>query len=350
METRLVELLAQYFPEAEHIEVIGFEPIPGGYSRETFRFDAVVRTDGAEEAHALILRKDPPAAVSILQTSRAIEHDLIEALRMHTNIPVSRSFGHEPDATRFGEPAMIIQRMHGSSKTSDLFHDGPDTHQADDVMRHLCEVLVELHTTDISTLDPHGALADPRGVGVDAGSWASYMDTTIDYYVRSFTDIDYDPTVMVILDLFLTLRRDMPRPLPLVLVHGDFNPANFLYEGGKVTALIDWENARIGDPREDLGWMTTMDILSNTNVMAHPVDEGGFLAYYNKLTGFEITQEEVDYFTLFGTANIAVPVQAAIKRRIDGESTEFLLLYMVQAALGTMPNLLRLLDYPGVPQ
>jgi len=135
-----------------------------------------------------------------------------------------------------------------------------------------------------------------------------------------------------------------------VLVHGDFNPANFLYEAGKVTALIDWENARIGDPREDLGWMTTMDILSNSKVMDHPLDEGGFLAYYNKLTGLEVTQDEVDYFTLFGTANIAVPVQAAIKRRVDGESTEFMLLYLAQSAGGTVPNLLRLLNYPGVPQ
>jgi aminoglycoside phosphotransferase (APT) family kinase protein len=125
---------------------------------------------------------------------------------------------------------------------------------------------------------------------------------------------------MVILDPFLTLRRDKPRPLSLV--HGDFNPANFLYEEPKVTALIDWAQARIGDPREDLGWMTTIDILSNTHVMDHRLDEGGFLAQYDKLTGFDITQDEVDYFTL----------------------------YMVQAAGGTMPNLLRLLDYPGVPQ
>ena len=350
MEAQLMELLAQYFPEAEHIEVTGFEPIPGGYSRETYRFDAHVRTAAGKQEHPLILRKDPPASVSILQTSRAIEHDLIEALRLHTNIPIGRSLGHEPDAERFGEPAMVIQRMHGNSRTSDLFHDGPDAHQADDVMRHLCEVLVELHTTDISTIDPHGRLADPRNEGVDASSWDAYIDTTIDYYVRAFPTINYDPSVSEILDLFLTLRRTKPGALPLVLVHGDFNPANFLYEGGKVTALIDWENARIGDPREDLGWMTTMDILSNSNVMAHPLDEGGFLAYYNKITGFEITQDEVDYFTLFGTANIAVPVQAAIKRRIDGESTEFMHLYLAQSAGGTVPNLLRLLNYPGVPQ
>ena len=350
METKLVEMLREYFPEAEHIEVTGFEPIPGGYSRETYRFDAVVRSSAGEEHHPLILRKDPPPAVSILQTSREIEHDLIEALRMHTNIPIGRSLGHEVDPERFGEPAMVIERMHGNSQTSDLFHDGPDHDQADDVMRHLCEVLVELHSVDISTIDPHGRLADPRGVGVDASTWDTYIDTTVDYYISSFPTIDYDPTTMFLLDLFLTLRRNKPRPLPLVLAHGDFNPANFLYEGGRVTALIDWENARIGDPREDLGWMTTMDILSNTKVMEHPVDEGGFLAYYNKLTGYDVTQDEIDYFTLFGTANIAVPVNAAIKRRIDGESTEFVHLYLTQSSLGTVPNLLRLLDYPGVPQ
>jgi hypothetical protein len=40
-------------------------------------------------------------------------------------------------------------------------------------------------------------------------------------------------------------------------------------------------------------------------------------------------------------------VNAAIKRRIDGESTEFTHLYLTQSSMGTMPNLLRLLGYPG---
>jgi hypothetical protein len=121
-----------------------------------------------------------------------------------------------------------------------------------------------------------------------------------------------------------------------------------VYADGKVTALIDWENARIGDPREDLGWMTTMDVLSNTSVMDHPRDKGGFLAYYNSLTGWDVTQDEVDWFTLFGTANIAVPVNAAIKRRVMGEHHVFSQLYMVQASAATLPNLVRLMNYPGV--
>ena len=148
--------------------------------------------------------------------------------------------------------------------------------------------------------------------------------------------------------MYLTLRRNKPRPLRLSLVHGDFNPANFLYDNGRVTALIDWENSRGGDPREDLGWMTTMEILSNTSVLAHPRDEGVFLAYYNSLTGWDITPEEVEYLTIFGTANTATPVNSAIKRRVLHEHHQFLDLYMVQASAATIPNLAHLLRYPGV--
>ena len=89
----------------------------------------------------MILRKDPPAASALLQTSRQVEHDLIEAVRAHTNVPISQSYGVEMDASVFGEPAMLIQRMPGSGHTSNLFNEGADVGQADDVMRHLCEVM-----------------------------------------------------------------------------------------------------------------------------------------------------------------------------------------------------------------
>jgi prepilin-type processing-associated H-X9-DG protein len=348
MEQQLVEFLRRRYPDATEIVIEELAPIPGGFSRETYRFDARIRRPEGEQRVPLILRKDPPAAAAILQTNRAVEHHLIEAVRAHTSIPVSESHGYELDPEVFGEAAMVIGRMPGNGQTSDLFNEGPDAHQVDDVVRHLCELLAELHTADITKLDPHGHLADPRGVGIDASSWDAYMDTTIDYYIRGYQDIAYDPGIMIFLDCFLTLRRTKPRPLPLALVHGDFNPANFLYADGRVTALIDWENSRIGDPREDLGWMTSMDLMSNTSIMAHPRDEGGFLAYYNKLTGFDVTQEELDYFGLFGTSNIAIPVMSAIKRRIDREHFEFLHLYILQPSAANFLYFARMLNYPGV--
>ncbi len=349
MDQELVRFLQRTIDGADTVTVENFSVIPGGFSRETFRFDARVSDGGAERVLPMILRKDPPAAASILTTSREIEHQLIEAVRAHTNIPVSQSYGVEMDAAIFGEPAMVLQRMPGSGHTSDLFNGGVHADQVDDVVRHLCELLVDLHTTDVSSLNVGDRLTDPRGVGIDTTSWDRYMTSTFEYYISSYPSLAYDPTAMVMLDASLTLRRNRPRPLPLVLVHGDFNPANFLYESGKVTALIDWENARVGDPREDLGWMVAMDAMSNTAVMAHPVDEGGFLAYYNKLTGWQVTPEELGYFMLFGTLNIGVPVTSAIMRRVAKEHLQFLHLYLLQPSLATLVAFTQLLRYPGAP-
>lgn len=349
MNDQLIRFLEKTFADADEVTIEALAAIPGGFSRETYRFDARLSRGGREEVLAFILRKDPPKAAALLHTSRQVEHDLIEAVRAHTNVPVSQSFGYEMDPDVFGEPAMVIQRMHGSGQTSNLFNDGVDANQVDDVVRHLCEVMAELHTTDIHKLNVGGQLSDPRGVGVDTSSWDAYMDSTIEYYISSYPSMAYDPSAMILLDAALTLRRTKPRPLPLALVHGDFNPANFLYADGKVTALIDWENSRVGDPREDLGWMVAMDNMSNTAVMSHPRDEGGFLAYYNKLTGWDITPEELGYFILFGTCNIAVPVTAAIKRRVSKEHEQFLHLYILQPSMATLVAFTQLLGYPGAP-
>jgi aminoglycoside phosphotransferase (APT) family kinase protein len=48
-----------------------------------------------------------------------------------------------------------------------------------------------------------------------------------------------------------------PSPAP-ALVHGDYQPGNMLYEGGRLTGIIDWELASIGSPPLDVGWLMMM--------------------------------------------------------------------------------------------
>ena len=47
-----------------------------------------------------------------------------------------------------------------------------------------------------------------------------------------------------------------PHPPGQVLVHGDYGPNNLLLDprAGRVTAILDWEWARAGDPVDDLAW------------------------------------------------------------------------------------------------
>lgn len=39
---------------------------------------------------------------------------------------------------------------------------------------------------------------------------------------------------------------------PSVLLHGDFWPGNILWKNGQLVAVIDWEDARLGDPLADV--------------------------------------------------------------------------------------------------
>ncbi len=46
------------------------------------------------------------------------------------------------------------------------------------------------------------------------------------------------------------LRATAPRPP--ALLHLDYHPLNVMAGGGDITAVLDWANARVGDPRADL--------------------------------------------------------------------------------------------------
>ncbi len=52
------------------------------------------------------------------------------------------------------------------------------------------------------------------------------------------------------------LRLRPAEPARTVLCHGDPGPGNYLRHGDKVTAMLDWEMAHLGDPMDDLAWIT----------------------------------------------------------------------------------------------
>jgi aminoglycoside phosphotransferase (APT) family kinase protein len=62
------------------------------------------------------------------------------------------------------------------------------------------------------------------------------------------------------------IREVLGAGLPLsqlndsALLHGDYWPGNLLWEGSKLVAVIDWEDAAVGDPLADLG-ISRLEIL-----------------------------------------------------------------------------------------
>lgn len=51
-----------------------------------------------------------------------------------------------------------------------------------------------------------------------------------------------------------------PQPNPDVLLHGDYWPGNLVWREGRLVAVIDWEEAALGDPLADLA-IARLDVL-----------------------------------------------------------------------------------------
>jgi aminoglycoside phosphotransferase len=63
-----------------------------------------------------------------------------------------------------------------------------------------------------------------------------------------------DPLSWLMLDI---LEHRMPEhDGEPVLLQGDTGPGNLLHAGGKVTAILDWELAHVGDPMDDIAWLS----------------------------------------------------------------------------------------------
>jgi aminoglycoside phosphotransferase (APT) family kinase protein len=77
-------------------------------------------------------------------------------------------------------------------------------------------------------------------------------------------------------------------PLPplnkAVLLHGDFWPGNLLWKEGRLVAVIDWEDAEVGDPLADLA-ISRLDILWILGIDAM----NDFTRHYHSMTTLDFT-------------------------------------------------------------
>jgi aminoglycoside phosphotransferase (APT) family kinase protein len=100
---------------------------------------------------------------------------------------------------------------------------------------------------------------------------------------------------------------DNAPPAPRVgIVHGDYRIGNFLVDGGRISAILDWELVRLGDPVEDLGWICMQAWRGRSPFMCHMFERADLLDRYNALTGFDISDRAVRYWEAFGTYKLAV--------------------------------------------
>lgn len=99
------------------------------------------------------------------------------------------------------------------------------------------------------------------------------------------------------------LKSNAPEPLDAVLVHGDFRLGNLMIDETGLVAVLDWELAHLGDPREDIAWLC----VNSWRFGQSQNRVGGFghiddlLNAYNEKRGTDFSSKDIDWWEMLGT-------------------------------------------------
>lgn len=229
----------------------------GGASKEQFVF--TLERDGRSEKY--VLRMDPVQTAA--ETDRAREFEVLNAYSKFVSSP--RADWLDDDGARLGQPAAIMNFISGVTKPT-AKPGGPNvtgigTTFSPALRARLApqyvDLLAQIHNVDWRRENLPNFSA-PKAASTQAALWQ------INWISRVWKDdaVHASP-VAAIAERWL--RNNLPTSDEPVMVHGDYRTGNFLFdeETSRITAILDWEWAHLGDFHEDLGWML-QDLYSST--------------------------------------------------------------------------------------
>jgi aminoglycoside phosphotransferase (APT) family kinase protein len=304
MPARLAAFLSAREPSIDAVEVHRYEAMTGGYSRLLARADVTWEREGRSESQAFVLRGDPPLDKQLIRTSRLVEWDVLRAVE--SSVPVSKPRYLDRDGSALGTPTIVLDFLDAESLLPYLV--GSDDVTSALVAPRLAEAAAGFHTIPLDRLP--ASLARPA-------SWDSYLGHRIDEWrATASAHVDQLP-IMRYVGAWLDAHR--PAPVPLSLIHGDFQSSNLMRRNDGTLVVLDWELAQVGDPREDLGYFKAVAQAAPPDVIA--LDEAGFCSRYRELTGMTEAQcnpAVIAYFLVLGVIGTVRQLAAGVSAYASG--------------------------------
>jgi aminoglycoside phosphotransferase (APT) family kinase protein len=304
MPERLAAFLSAHEPSIDAIEVHGYEAMTGGYSRLLARADVRWEREGRPESHTFVLRGDPPPDKQLIQTSRTVEWDVLHAVAH--SVPVSTPRYIDRDGTALGTPTIVLEFLDAESLLPYLV--ASDEAASAAVAPRLAEAAAGFHSIPLNRLP--SSLARPT-------SWDSYLGGRVDEWRATAAAHVEELPIMRYVGAWLDAHR--PEPVPLSLIHGDFQSSNLMRRPDGTLVVLDWELAQIGDPREDLGYFKAVAQAAPPDVIA--LNEAGFCDRYRELTGMTEAQcspAVIAYFLILGVIGTVRQLAAGVSGYANG--------------------------------
>jgi aminoglycoside phosphotransferase (APT) family kinase protein len=188
------------------------------------------------QPHKIIVRR--PGDRTLQQNPRTAE-DEFKLLQIARSVGLATQTPYYLDRSGaiFPTPYLVIEYIEGQPE----FAAAPSA----DFTLQIAAQLASIHSLDCSNLNLSFLPRHAQGLADNIGKRPAKAD-------RSFDEGR-------IRDLLESVWP-LPQRNPSGLLHGDFWPGNLLWRDNRLVAVIDWEDARLGDPLVDLA-ISRLDIL-----------------------------------------------------------------------------------------
>jgi aminoglycoside phosphotransferase (APT) family kinase protein len=291
---------------------IEYSSIGGGHSNLTFLIERGDRR--------IVLRRPPRGKIAPSTHDVLREARILQAMST-TTVQVPEILATCDDRTVLGCPFYLMDFIDGHVLGEDL----PAVYQPNEAQaaigREFIDALAELHSLDTSNPSFSGL---GRPVGYLQRQIRRFRSLLEEGATRPLPDLDY------VAD-WLEINR--PTYSAHALVHGDYRLGNVMFGGDapRLTAILDWEMATLGDPLADLGYCTA--------AWAEPDDEPNPLIDLSRITrgpGFPSRKELVDryvekrespvdhllWYQVLAVWKAAIFLEGSFNRHLSGDSID----------------------------
>ena len=261
--------------------VVLAERMPGGGRKEAWFIDLAAGPEGAVTSLFLRYDRSDPAQTKDPWT---LHREATVYLALQDGpVPVPRVLDVHPV-----HQAMLSERVEGGNWFSRITDPGEQESTARDFMTKLAA----LHALDASKLD---LPAFPTVTTV-----AEAVVAELDEWDGVLAERGGTPDPALVFSLRWLRDHIPPYDGPPVLVQGDTGPGNFMYLDGRVTAVVDWELAHLGDPMDDIAWLSlraTQEPFTDFPTRLHE---------YETLSGNDVDEARVRYYQVMAETKLQV--------------------------------------------
>lgn len=262
-------------------ELSDISRLTGGASQEMWSF--TVDTKGGQERY--VLRKSNTSELGARLKTAGLDTEAQVTLAVaKTGVPVADVVTQLHPTDKLGK-GFVARFVEGEALGHRLVNGGSFDGLRPLLVGQCGRILAQIHTIDIAQVP----MLETRSPELAVAQLADQLRSVL------------HPVPMFERAL-IWLEDKCPAAKRNALVHGDFRTGNLIVNDDGVAAVLDWENAHLGDPMEDLGWFC----MPSWRFGKRDQPAGGFgsrealFSAYEKESGTAVEADRVHFWEIYG--------------------------------------------------